>query len=128
MMPRTSIASVPLVVYSAGLVASRINPPLNAALGRTGAYVVGVELVGAALAVMAVIQPLPSVDGSDSSQAGGDVCESTGYAVCVPWPYIAASALGLGCSILLPTVQSMVSELVPAAKEGATASLWVRTE
>ena len=86
---------------------------LNAALGHTGAYITGVAIAGCALVGIALIKPL--VAGA---------CATNGYALCVPWTYLVAAGLRLGCSILLPTMQSMVSELVPVAQEGASASLW----
>ena len=114
-LEKSSIATVPLVIYGAGLVASQLNEGLNLRLDRAKAYACGLCCALAALLLFLVIEPEPE---------GESTCSLSSSHMCIPWVYFGAVILGLGCSVLMPTAQSMVSEMIPEERKDSTATVW----
>eukprot|EP01048_Picozoa_sp_COSAG05_P001799 COSAG05_NODE_63_length_22889_cov_41.986617_13_plen_491_part_00 len=98
-LPKVSIAFVPLMIYGSGLLASQVNGLLNSKLGRLPTYLLGLSAASAALGLFFAATP------------------ATKHLV-----FTGAAILGAGCSILLPTAQSMVSDMVPEERKDATAT------
>ena len=119
-LDKSAIATVPLVVYSSGLVASQLNEALNERLGREKAYGAGMCCALVALLIFLMIQPEPEEPEGEGTYS----CGLSGAHLCIPWVYFAAVILGFGCSVLLPTAQSMVSEMIPDERKESTATVW----
>jgi Na+/melibiose symporter-like transporter/glutathione synthase/RimK-type ligase-like ATP-grasp enzyme len=99
-MRQTAIATVPLVMYGGGFLSTALVRPLNRKLGRVASF-----LLGSIIAILS-LGTFHAIDH-----------EST------EWAFGAAFLLGTGCSIVLPTVQTMAADLITAERteDGATA-------
>ena len=99
-MHQTAIATVPLVMYGGGLLSTALVRPLNQVFGRIASFLFGSTISILSLGTFHYINS-----------------ESTS------WAFGAAFLLGAGCSIVLPTVQTMAADLITAKRteDGATA-------
>jgi MFS family permease len=112
---KSAIATVPLVVYGAGLLAAKHNEAISEKLGREKAHLAGVCCALAALLIFFMIQPEPE---------GQLSCGLSAAHLCIPWVYFGAVLLGLGCSVLLLTAQTLVSECIPEERKQHTDTVW----
>ncbi|XP_019064626.1 major facilitator superfamily domain-containing protein 12 [Fukomys damarensis] len=95
-LPKRFIATIPLVMYLSGFFSSFLMKPLNRSIGRNFTYFVGLLLILAFAAWVALVDGL-------------------GVAV-----YAAAVLLGAGCATILVTSLSMTADLIgPHSQSGA---------
>ncbi|XP_036746556.1 major facilitator superfamily domain-containing protein 12 [Manis pentadactyla] len=95
-LPKKFIATIPLVMYLSGFFSSLLMKPVNKCIGRNLTYLVGLLVILAFAAWVALVDRL-------------------GVAV-----YVAAGLLGVGCATILVTSLAMTADLIgPHTHSGA---------